>query len=78
MTVAKAHGAVACLELPYNVDDLIDILDRTTRLLSINRVPVPARTEQPHRLPPPPRRRQGRRADPAWSDRAEKPKVGNG
>ena len=78
MTVAKAHGAVACLELPYNVDDLIDILDRTARLLSIDRVPVPARTEQPHRLPPPPRRRQERREDPAWSDRAEKPKVANG
>ena len=28
VTLAKACGAIACLELPYDVDDLIDVIDR--------------------------------------------------
>jgi CheY-like chemotaxis protein len=57
VALAKARGAVACLELPYDVDDLIDVIDRTVHALSLQRWPMPGRAERPHRLPPPPRRR---------------------
>ena len=59
VTLAKTNGAIACLELPYNVEDLIDVIDRAARSLSIERWPIPVRVEQPHQLPPPPRRRKG-------------------
>jgi CheY-like chemotaxis protein len=80
VTLAKASGAVACLELPFNVDDLIDVIDRAAPALSLERVPAPARVEQPHRLPPPPRGRKQRQEHPAaavpWSDRDGKPRLG--
>ena len=60
VTQAKARGAVACLELPLSVDDLIDVIDRTVRSLASERGPIKVRTEPPHRLPPPPRPRKGR------------------
>jgi hypothetical protein len=79
VTIAKACGAIACLELPYNVDDLIDVIDRAAQTLSSERSPIPARVEPPHRLPPPPRGRKQHREHPAtavpWSDREGKPKV---
>jgi hypothetical protein len=79
VTVAKASGAFACLELPFNVDDLIDVIDRATRTFSPDRSSVPTRVEQPHHLPPPPRRRRQQRELPAasapWSDRQGKPRV---
>ena len=31
VTLAKAAGPIACLELPYHVDDLIDVIDRAAR-----------------------------------------------
>jgi CheY-like chemotaxis protein len=81
VTIAKACGAIACLELPYNVDDLIDAIDRAAKTLAPDRWPVPVRAEQPHRLPPPPRRRKGRQERPAaaipWSEFDGKPRVGN-
>jgi hypothetical protein len=68
VTLAKARGAIACLELPYNVDDLVDLIDRAPRSLT-GRVPVPARAEPAHRLPPPPQRpRVGDRAAVARSE----------
>ena len=79
VTIAKAAGAVACLELPYSVDDLIDVIDRVARTLSHERSSIPARVEQPHHLPPAPRGRKPHREHPAtavpWSDRQGKPKV---
>ncbi len=79
VTLAKACGAIACLELPYDVDDLIDVIDRAARNLSPERWPIPVRVERPHRLPPPPRRRKDRQERPAastpWSDRDELPRV---
>jgi FixJ family two-component response regulator len=79
VTAAKACGAVACLELPYNIDDLVDVIDRASRSLSAARTPMPARVEPPHRLPPPPLGRR-KRQDPVrspvpWSDREGKPRV---
>ncbi len=80
VTLAKASGAIACMELPYNVDDLIDIIDRAARTLYPERWPIPVRAEQPHRLPPPPRRRKDRQERPPevtpWSVRQGKPRVG--
>ena len=79
VTVARQAGAVACLDLPYSVDDLIDVIDRAGRSVSPDRWPVPPRVEQPHRLPPPPRGRKQHQERPAaavpWSDGAGKPKV---
>jgi hypothetical protein len=72
VTLAKARGAIACLELPYNVDDLLDVVDRATRSLPPEKWPVPGRAESPHRLPPRPRRRSVARQTPTatpWSDR---------
>jgi hypothetical protein len=76
---AKSRGAIACLELPYNIDDLLDVIDRAAGSLPIERWPVPARVELPHRLPPRPRRRRDPRETPAvappWSDRDRKPTI---
>jgi hypothetical protein len=80
VTLARACGAIACLELPYNVDDLIDVIDRAAKNVNAERWPIPVRAEQPHRLPPPPRRRKDRQertvAAKPWSDREGKPTVG--
>jgi hypothetical protein len=70
VTLAKARGALACLELPCNIDDLLDVIDRTARSLAPERWPVPLRAEQAHRLPPTPRLRKNRRESPVGSDRA--------
>jgi len=78
VALAKTRGAIACLELPYNVDDLLDIIDRTARSLPAERWPMPARVEPPHQLPPRPRRPRGRQETPAavpWSDRDRKPTI---
>jgi len=70
---AKAKGAVACLELPYNVDDLIDVIDRAARSMPQGSWPMPAKLEPPHVLPPRPRGRGKGRQSPAsvppWSNR---------
>jgi hypothetical protein len=55
--LARSRGAIACLELPLNLDDLIDVIDRFGRSLPVERRTVPARPEPPHLLPPRPRRR---------------------
>ena len=39
----QIFGAIACLELPYDVDDLIDILDRVAGTLSPEPWPIPVR-----------------------------------
>jgi hypothetical protein len=78
VALAKARGAIACLELPYNVDDLLDVMDRAARSLPPERWPTPARVEPPHRLPPRPRQRKVDREAPAavpWSDRDRKPPI---
>jgi CheY-like chemotaxis protein len=81
VTLAKACGAIACLELPYDINDLMDVINRAAGALSPERWPIPVRVEQPHRLPPAPRRRKNRQERPAaatpWSDRDEKPRLGN-
>jgi hypothetical protein len=75
VTLAKGSGAIACLELPYHVDDLVDVIDRVARSFSSERWPSPVRVEQAHRLPPSPRRRKEpqKQAVPAppWSDRKQ-------
>jgi hypothetical protein len=79
VAMAKARGAVACLELPYDVDDLIDVVDRAGQSIPIDKWPVHVRVEPPHRLPPRPRRRkQQSETTPAavpWSDRGRKPTI---
>jgi hypothetical protein len=75
---ARASGAAACLDLPCNLDDLLDIIDCTVRSTSADAWPVPARLESPHALPPP-RHRAARRVNhpPAalWPDRGPLPRI---
>ncbi len=80
VTLAKASGACACLDLPYQVDDLIDVIDRTASVLSVQPEAPPSRAEPPHRIPPPPKHRRNVAAEPAahaqtWSDRTRESKV---
>ena len=79
VSTAKARGAVACLELPYDVDDLIDVIDRAGRSFPTDKWPVRVRVEPPHRLPPRPRRRKQQHdnttAAVPWSDRDRKPII---
>jgi hypothetical protein len=75
---ARASGAAACLDLPSNLDDLLDVIERTVRSTPADAWPVPARLEPPHPLPPP-RHRAARRANhpPAalWPDRGPLPRI---
>jgi hypothetical protein len=80
VATARARGAVACLELPYDVDDLIDVVDRVGRSIPIDKWPVHVRLEPPHRLPPRPRRRKQQQEDTTtaavpWSDRDRNPTI---
>jgi hypothetical protein len=59
--LARARGAAACLDLPFNVVDLIDVLDRVSRpLLDEREPPVPVRLEPSHAVPPPHVSRSGK------------------
>ncbi len=84
--VARAHkaGAVACLELPCDTDDLVDAVDRAVALTPAEAWPIPPRLELPHAFPPPRRKaRQPRRhpqhgmavAPSTWSDRGAGPTI---
>jgi DNA-binding response OmpR family regulator len=79
VVTAKARGAVACLELPYDVDDLIDVVDRVGRSIPADKWPKHLRVELPHRLPPRPRRRKPEPDKTTgavpWSDRDRKPTM---
>jgi len=74
VTLAKAKGACACLELPCDSDDLLDVIDRITRSIPLEKWPLPPRAEPPHVLPPRPRRRVSAPTNSAaaapslWSD----------
>jgi hypothetical protein len=57
VALARSRGAFACLELPLNLDDLIDAIDRFSRSLPLEPPGPPARAEPAHLLPPRPRRR---------------------
>ena len=81
VAVAKANGAFACLELPLNLDDLIDVIERFAQCGNREPRPAPARAEAPHTLPPRPRRGAAERRSPAeqkqWSGPARTPRILN-
>ena len=56
VAVAKSKGAIACLELPLNLDDLVDVIERFASSLARDPHPAAPRAEPPHTLPPRPRR----------------------
>ena len=56
VALAKSKGAIACLELPLNLDDLVDLIERFAKSLARDPRPAPPRAEPPHTLPPRPRR----------------------
>jgi CheY-like chemotaxis protein len=76
---AKAAGAVACLDLPCDIDDLIDAVNRAVRTTELGTWPVPARAEPSHEMPPRPHARADRpeiSAVPApWPERGPLPRI---
>ncbi len=73
----RVAGAVACLELPCDLDDLVDAVDRAVTMTPPESWPIPARVEPPHVLPP---RRNARRdrslvAPSTWSDGGPLPRI---
>jgi CheY-like chemotaxis protein len=64
VALAKSKGAVACLELPLNLDDLIDVLDRCSRPVAKVVRTAPGRAQPPHILPPRSRRRAADKGSP--------------
>jgi hypothetical protein len=65
VALAKSNGAIACLELPLNLDDLIDVIERIAHSLARDPRPALPRAEPPHSLPPRPRRQLADRRIPA-------------
>jgi hypothetical protein len=75
---ARKAGAVACLELPCDFDDLVDAVDRAVSLTSLDSWPIPSQVEPPAALPP--ARRKARRvgdlvAQSRWPDRGPLPRI---
>jgi hypothetical protein len=61
--LARTRGAAACLEVPFDLDDLVYLLDRIARSLGPERsdsILSVGRVENPHTVPPPPVGRIGR------------------
>jgi hypothetical protein len=75
---ARGAGAVACLELPCDLDDLVDAVDRVVSSTPLDAWPIPPRIEPAHILPPP--RRNTRRhvsmvAASPWPERGPLPTI---
>jgi hypothetical protein len=78
VTLAAEAGAVACLELPCDLHDLVDVVDRVVALTPPDSWPIPARVESPHRLPPPrrnPRRHRLLVAPSRWPEGGVSPII---
>jgi hypothetical protein len=79
VSLAKARGAVACLDLPCDIDELSDAISRVAERQPVDLWPLPARAERPHLLPPRSRRRAPARgaqaAGPVWSGGEERPTI---
>ena len=79
VAVAKSTGAIACLELPLNLDDLVDLIDRFANSLVRDPRPVPPRAEPPHTLPRRPRRQvageRGSKNPTEWPDPSRAPRI---
>ncbi len=57
VTTARSQGACACLDFPFDSDDLLDVVDRVSRSFAATQWPLPPRAESRHVLPPRSRRR---------------------
>jgi hypothetical protein len=79
VALAKSKGAFACLELPLNLDDLIEVIDQFAQSLHLEPRPAPGRAEPPHNLPPPPRRKPADRRTQAdvnqWPRTGKSPRI---
>jgi CheY-like chemotaxis protein len=79
VALAKSKGAVACLELPLNLDDLIDVIDRCTQAVAKDVRSAPGRAEPPHILPPRSRRRPADKGRPVqeteWPSHGRPPTI---
>jgi hypothetical protein len=72
--LAREKGASACLDLPLDLDDLREILDRMAREIpSVPASTVPGRAEEAHSVPPPPASRAEPRGRAAIRERAGPP-----
>ncbi len=79
VAVAKSTGAIACLELPLNLEDLVDLIERFANSLARDPRPAAPRAELPHTLPPRPRRGlAGQRSSknaPEWPVPSRAPRI---
>jgi hypothetical protein len=79
VAVAKSKGAIACLELPLNLDDLVDVIERFANSVARDPHPAPPRAEAPHTLPPRPRRGLGgertSKNPTEWPVRSRTPRI---
>jgi hypothetical protein len=79
VSLARSNGAFACLELPLNLDDLVDAIDRFARAISLEPPTLPARVEPAHHLPPRTRRRDQDKvhthAKPRWPESGRPPTI---
>jgi CheY-like chemotaxis protein len=58
---ARSRGALACLDVPFDLHDLIDVLNRVGRSVRSDRsLSVSGRSEPAHLVPPPPASRASR------------------
>jgi hypothetical protein len=77
---ARAHGAVACLDVFWDNEELLDVIERASALHPREAWPPVMRAEPPHLLPPRSRRRRKARgltsAPAVWPDQDERPTIG--
>jgi hypothetical protein len=80
VALARSKGAVACLELPLNLDDLVDVIERLAQSLHLEGRSAPPRAEPPHTLPPRPRGKGANGRTPAelkrWPGPGRAPTIG--
>ncbi len=80
---ARQAGAVACLELPCDIDDLVDAVDRAIAATPAESWPIPPRVEPPHAFPPPRRKARAAQhgmavAPSTWPERGGRPTIPRG
>lgn len=78
VALAREAGAFACLELPCELEDLVDAIDRAVLQTPLSDWPTATRADSAHRLPTP-RRKPARRPELAvvsrWSDAEPTPTM---
>jgi CheY-like chemotaxis protein len=78
VTQAKNHGAAGCLDLPCDLDELLDLIERVAARQPLEGWPLLYRAEPAHLLPPPSRRRavpRGLSSPAVWPEQDERTTI---